>query len=85
MKLLLINPDFKAVQARTRRYNRAWPPLDLLNAAAMLRQVGHEVSLMDARAVRLTVEAIREAAKGADLVVLNSSPLDRWQCPDLDW
>ncbi|MBW2060012.1 MAG: radical SAM protein [Deltaproteobacteria bacterium] len=85
MKVLLINPDFKAARSRARRYNRAWPPLDLLIAASMLRQAGHEVALIDARATGTGFEEIRRAARSADLVVLESSPLDRWQCPDLNW
>jgi len=85
MKVLLINPDLSAAPRWARRYKRAWPPLDLLTTAALLRGKGHTASLLDARAGRVALEEIRRAASQADLVVLDSSPLDRWQCPDLNW
>ena len=85
MKVLLINPDWGRTGAVARRYARSWPPLDLLNAAALLRQNGHEPELIDARAVRTARTEIRDRAGAADLILFQSTPLDRWQCPHLQW
>lgn len=85
MKVLLINPAWPRAGAGRRRYQRAWPPLDLLNAAALLRAGGHEVDLIDARADKTPHREMIRRAEEADLVLFSTSPLDRWQCPDLDW
>ena len=37
-------------EMRSQRYNRRWPPLDMLNLAAILQNNGHIVVLYDARA-----------------------------------
>jgi radical SAM superfamily enzyme YgiQ (UPF0313 family) len=85
MKVLLVNPSWDGlVSSRGRRFNRAWPPLDLLNCAAMLEQDGAAVTLIDARATAMPLDAIRRAAADHDLVFITSSPIDRWQCPNLD-
>ncbi|MDY6852786.1 MAG: hypothetical protein SV487_12025, partial [Thermodesulfobacteriota bacterium] len=49
MKVLLVNPAWDVSRPGTRRYHRAWPPLDLLVAASLLRSRGHEPILLDAR------------------------------------
>ncbi|MEW5722571.1 MAG: radical SAM protein [Thermodesulfobacteriota bacterium] len=85
MRVLLINPAWPSAGGGRKRYRRAWPPLDLLNAAALLRREGHTPELIDARAEGTRRREIIARAHGADLVLLESSPLDRWQCPDLDW
>lgn len=85
LKVLLVNPSWDGLVSRKgRRFNRAWAPLDLLNCAAMLEQDGLDVSLIDARAVPTPLRAIEEAAAQHDLVFVTSSPIDRWQCPNLD-
>lgn len=85
MKVLLVNPSWDGLVSRKgRRFNRAWPPLDLLNCAAILEQEGATVSLIDARATPATLETIRQVAETHDLVFITSSPIDRWQCPNLD-
>ena len=85
MKVLLVNPSWDGlVSPKGRRFNRAWPPLDLLNCAAMLEQDGATVTLMDARAAPIALDAIHRAAASHDLVFVTSSPIDRWQCPNLD-
>jgi radical SAM superfamily enzyme YgiQ (UPF0313 family) len=85
LKVLLVNPSWDGLVSRKgRRFNRAWPPLDLLNCAAILEQEGLNVSLIDARAVPTPLDAIREAAAQHDLVFVTSSPIDRWQCPNLN-
>jgi anaerobic magnesium-protoporphyrin IX monomethyl ester cyclase len=85
MKVLLVNPSWDGlVSKRGRRFNRAWPPLDLLNCAAMLEQDGASVSLIDARAAAIPLDTIHHTAANHDLVFVTSSPIDRWQCPNLD-
>lgn len=84
MKILLVNPLWPRERAGRRRFRRAWPPLDLLVAAAMLRQRGHEPRLYDFRASQVTAAQYQAAVKWADLIILQTTPLDRWQCPDLD-
>lgn len=84
-QVLLVNPSWDGlVSQKGRRFNRAWPPLELLNCAALLEQDGVRVSLIDARAVPTSLDAIREAAAQHDLAFVTSSPIDRWQCPNLE-
>ena len=85
VQVLLINPAWPGlVSRRGQRYNRAWPPLDLLNCAALLQRQGLSVELADARARPLSPAYLRRRAREADWVVITSSPLDRWQCPNLE-
>ena len=69
---------------RSQRYNRRWPPLDMLNLAALLQKDGHSIVLLDARAEGLSPNHVCRLTAEADRVIVNSSPLDRWQCPNLD-
>ncbi|OGA47602.1 MAG: hypothetical protein A3G25_13510 [Betaproteobacteria bacterium RIFCSPLOWO2_12_FULL_63_13] len=85
MRVLLVNPSWDGlVSRRGGRYNRAWPPLDLLNCAALLEQDGHRVDLLDARAHWIAPEEIGRRARDYDRIFITSSPLDRWQCPNVD-
>ncbi len=83
--VVLINPAWGgAVSKRGSRYNRRWPPLDLLNLAALLRAQGATVELLDARAVPTSPTVLKAVAARADTAFITSSPLDRWQCPNLE-
>ncbi len=85
MKVLLLNPTWDSlVSKKGGRFNRAWPPLDLLNCAALLEQDGIQVDLIDARATPREDSEIARRAAEYDKVFVTSSPLDRWQCPNLD-
>ncbi|MBI5524203.1 MAG: radical SAM protein [Desulfarculus sp.] len=82
---LLINPAWPGrVSLLGARHNRPWPPLDLLNCAALLRRQGLSVELMDLRARPRPWAEVQARARSAGLVILTSSPLDRWQCPNLE-
>jgi len=83
VKVLLINPAF-GPRVSLSRYNRPWPPLDLLNCAALLEGEGHSVSLLDLRARPRPPALVAVEGQKADLILLTTSPLDRWQCPNLE-
>ena len=85
MKVLLVNPfQVKLVARKGRIYNRTWTPLDLAYTAAVLRQDGHEVKILDANAERLGPDEVAPHGRGMDKVFITSTSLDRWQCPHLD-
>lgn len=85
MKVLFINPGWDSlVSAKGSRFNRPWPPLDLLNCAALLEKDGFEVELLDARASPLHRKQIAQRATRFDKCFITSSPIDRWQCPNID-
>lgn len=83
MNILLFNPSWGA-SVQQQRYNRSWPPLDLLNVAAILRRDGFRVSLTDARAFPVAPKELAGLAREMDWVLATTSPLDRWQCPNID-
>ena len=84
MRFLLINPRWEGLIGHDRRFNRPWPPLSLLNCAAILKGAGHEVNLLDGRAKRMNEKELGEESNRSDYILLTSSPIDRWQCPNLD-
>jgi len=84
MNVLLINPSWGSLVGSDNRFNRPWPPLSLLNCAALLEKAGHQVRLIDLRATAWAGEAVKKIASQSDLILLTSSPLDRWQCPNLN-
>src|SRR3989304_8925261 len=85
MKVLLINPSWEDVfSAKGNRFNRPWPPLDLLNCAALLEKEGITVQLLDARASPVNIYQIAHFAKEFDRCFVTTSPIDRWQCPNID-
>lgn len=83
MDFLLVNAPAFAKQA-VRRFSRPWPPLDLLNLAALLRAEGHGVRLLDCRASRVSGAEADRAAASADRIVVSTTSIDRWQCPGFD-
>jgi anaerobic magnesium-protoporphyrin IX monomethyl ester cyclase len=84
VKVLLINAGWGRAGKGRRRYKRAWPPLDLLNTAALLRKHDHDPVLLDLRADPDAGSRLAEQSRRADLVIFQTTPLDRWQCPDLN-
>ncbi len=82
MKVVLAKPCWTYPKGRVEStYNRVWPPLELANCAAIFRRERHEVSIVDAQALGLSPDALAARCAGADLAVLTSTGLDRWQCP----
>ncbi len=84
MRFLLINPSWGRLIGSDRRYNRRWPPLSLLNCAAVLKNAGFEVTVLDARAKKVSQSVLQFEVSRTDFIIMTSSPLDRWQCPNLD-
>ena len=85
MKILLVSPSWDGiVSKRGRRYNKAWPALELLYIAGFLEKEGIEVRMIDGRADPDSIERLRSESAACDKVFITSSPLDRWECPNLD-
>ncbi len=84
MRVLLINAGWDRAGKGRRRYKRAWPPLDLLNTAALLRKYDHDIDVLDLRADPAASRRLADQSQRSDLVIFQTTPLDRWQCPDLN-
>jgi len=65
-------------------YNRIWPPICLANCAALLEKEHHNVEIFDAHARRIKPKQMGKHIKGYDKVFITSSPIDKWQCPNID-
>jgi radical SAM superfamily enzyme YgiQ (UPF0313 family) len=73
-----VNPDEAYI------HNRQFAPLSLALAAAMLRERGIQVRIVDAHALRLRPEEVATRVRDCDKVFVTSSGLDRWECPNTD-
>lgn len=85
MKILLIKSYWPYPYSRgDSTYNRIWPPLCLLNCAAILENKGFKVDILDAHMRRIKPYKVADYIEGYDKVFVTSSSLDRWQCPNID-
>jgi len=85
MQIVLVKPCWQyPIAGADHTYNRRWPPLELLNSAAILEADGHQVRIVDAQAQRLSPQAVASRVGNAELVLVTSSALDRWQCPTFE-
>lgn len=83
--ILLINPGWgRRISRKGRRFNRAWPPLSLMISAALLEKAGLRVRIIDGRVEPDWHEKLSRFAPESNWIGLTSSPLDRWQCPNLE-
>lgn len=83
--ILLINPGWGGrISRKGRRFNRAWPPLSLLICASLLEKAGLHVKIVDGRVDHEWRKKSARLARESDWIGLTSSPLDRWQCPNLE-
>jgi len=83
--ILLINPGWGGkISRKGQRFNRAWPPLSLMICASLLENFGLRVKIVDGRVDRAWREKSACLARESDWIGLTSSPLDRWQCPNLE-
>lgn len=86
MDSVFINVNVGAVSdqvktgVRLRTRNRQ--PLDLAYCAAVLEQNGFACRIIDALALNLSDEEVIKDC-GAPYVIINTSPIDRWECPYL--
>ncbi|HOJ63124.1 MAG TPA: radical SAM protein [Spirochaetota bacterium] len=85
MKILLINPNWGGkVSQKGKRYNRSFPPIDLLVIGAILREKGDIPYLYDAN-VYYDKKEIKTLCENSDLVIITSTPYYKWQCPNLNY
>ncbi|MHC4179481.1 MAG: B12-binding domain-containing radical SAM protein [Planctomycetota bacterium] len=85
MQIVLVKPCWRyPIAGADHTYNRRWPPLELLNCAAILQADGHQVRIVDAQAEGLTPELVASRVGTAEMAVVTSSALDRWQCPSFE-
>jgi len=85
MRIAFVKPSWHyPITHAEHTYNRRWPPLDLLNCAAIAEAQGHDVQVVDAHAEGLPPEAVADRVGAADMTFVTSSALDRWQCPNLE-
>ncbi len=85
MDIVLVKPCWRyPLSGADHTYNRRWPPLELLNCAALLEAAGHRVRLLDAQAEGLSPEQLGRRVGSAEAALLTTSALDRWQCPSFE-
>ncbi len=84
MRVTLVNPRWSGGRKlRGPVYNRFWPPLSLATAAAMIRDAGEEVCIVDANAEGIPPESLASRISG-DIAFVTSSTLDKWVCPNTE-
>lgn len=82
MKAILINCGFKErVSKRHKLINRRWPPLELLNCAALLEKEGIPAEILDLNVKDHPLEYINNKIANAQVAFISSTSIDRWQCP----
>lgn len=85
MTVLLVNPSWEGlVSKKARLYNWSFPPLDLLNLSAILKEKGIQARMLDLRVRPLPAGRLAEEFQKAEKIIITSSPLDRWQCPNIE-
>ena len=86
MRILLIKPFQNYIMGSIDpTYNRIWPPLCLLNCAALLEEDGHPSKGIGCACPNgLNLTRFLERRKDFDRVFITSSSLDKWQCPDTE-
>jgi anaerobic magnesium-protoporphyrin IX monomethyl ester cyclase len=85
MSILLVNPGWgERVSRKGRRFNRAWPPLSLMLCASLLEKAGFITRIIDGRVERDWKEKLAGLAQESEWIGLTSTPIDRWQCPNLE-
>lgn len=75
-----------AVKTGVQIDNRRRPPVDLAYCAAMLKQNDFSTKVVDANILRLNTDETFTRVSEYDpaMVVIATSPLDRWECPYLN-
>ena len=83
MKIFILNPKISSRQ-KSIMPTRPRQPLDLAYIAALLLKNNYEIKFLDANVLNYNVDkSVGEIRKyGPDILVLTSSPVDRWECPN---
>lgn len=81
MRIFILNPPIKKkiiIPARPRQ------PLSLAYIASLFLNKGYDVNLLDANVLGYTIEQILNKIRAyrPDILILTSSPVDRWECPN---
>ena len=82
MRVLLINSPYNK-EEKIRKYRRVWPPVELLNISALLKERGIESNILDLNATPISMNKLQNVAKNYDKIFVSSEGIDRWQCPKL--
>jgi len=83
-KILLVNPWHEYNPEKPKRYSRAWQPLDLAIAGALLEKKGFETKIIDINALQISIKEAINQSGSFDKIFITSASLDRWQCPHID-
>lgn len=82
---MLLRPAWRSLTSRAENtYNRTWPPLSSLYIASGLRERGVSAEIVDLQADGRRVDAALTGLGAADLVLLSTADVDRWQCPNVE-
>ena len=86
MKVLLINPNFRGSRNTFDVNVRLRQPLDLAYLSSILEKKGIYNEILDANVLGLSEKKVLEEIKKFDpsYIILTTSPLDRWECPQTD-
>jgi len=83
MKVFILNPLIYS-KKKSIMNTRPRQPLDLAYIASLLLKRGHEIKFLDANVLKYdadkTISEIK--AYNPDILILTSSPVDRWECPN---
>jgi len=82
IKVFLLVPNFRS-EKKSIMNVRFRQPLSMAIIAELLRQAGHDIKLLDANALDYSAEQVLSSVNDfqADILVVTTSPLDRWECP----
>lgn len=86
MKVLLINPNFRGSKNVYDVNVRPRQPLDLAYISAILEKKEIYNEILDANALNLSERGILEKITECNpsYLIITTSPLDRWECPQVD-
>lgn len=73
MKISLVVPDFLSGTSFLQQ------PLDFLYLTTRLRQMGHEIEVLDCRVHHLSIEHTVERIRESELIVVTTTPIDQVQ------
>lgn len=83
MKIFILNPLIYS-KKKSIMNTRPRQPLDLAYIASLFLKNNYEVKFLDANVLKYDVDkTVSEIKKyGPDILILTSTPIDRWECPN---